>query len=188
MSRMILAVSIFILTFAATAHAENLPPGLWVSSADSVVKYHVFFSLHDVHGVSKAVEARARLKEDLIELQVRIPTASFDSGNKNRDANAHDSMRAGRHPLIEFKATGTPCRFVAGSCTFAANGELSFGGVKRPYSVPVTLTRSAGDKVAVDFKFPVVLSQHELDRPKLLFLSVEDSFDVQGNLIMERQP
>ncbi len=181
-----MSLSLVLTAFAALAVAAPepaLPDGMWQSTAGSKVGYHVHFSLHDVKGTSERIEARARVADGRIAIQARVASDSFDSGNKNRDGNARDAIKAAAHPLVELKGTGPVCAPVEGTCTTTLDAQLTFAGVKRNYQIPVTLKVSER-QIEGAFAFTVLLSEHQIERPSLFFKTIDDNVDISGTLVM----
>src|SRR5690349_6047956 len=71
----------------------------------SQVKYTLVHKAHTVIGLAKkGVEGKAKLQGSTAQLMARIPVASFDSQNSNRDAHMKEAVEASKFPNVELKA------------------------------------------------------------------------------------
>jgi polyisoprenoid-binding protein YceI len=61
-------------------------------------------------------------------------------------------------------------------------GELDFHGVKRPLSVPAKLSLAQDGTAVVKAKFPVNLEAHQIERPSLLFVKVDENVELDVQL------
>ena len=119
-----------------------------VEPAKSVVRYHIVHKFHGVSGASSTMEGKAVLKPDgVVLVMVRVPMASFDSGERNRDADMRDAVEAHRFPFVVFKGTArldgsVPPRRSRGRCRRSMEGEVELHGVRKPVVVPLTIELS----------------------------------------------
>lgn len=175
------------LAQTGSAPATEAPRTFAVASG-SVLTYALEHKLHAVEGVSRAVEGRARILPDgTVQAMVRARVDSFDSGNGNRDAHAREVLEAARHPYVVLKAAGRAPAVAAFPATVEVplRGELDFHGRTRPVEVAARVTWESPDRARVEAAFPVSLEAHEIERPSLLFVKVEDRLDVSASLVLE---
>lgn len=178
-----------IITSGRVAAGDELPTGLWEALPDKGhVSYRITHRFHEIEGKSTAVQARALVSRDEIKVQVRIPVTSFNSGNKNRDANAMAAVEAAKYPFVEFKGTGRPCAMVAGTCKFPLQGTLAFHGVTQPVQTEVEINLIRPNAALARFGFLVRLEDYHVERPSLLFIKIENAMPIQGEILMERKP
>jgi len=153
----------------------------------STLSFRLVHKLHEVTGVSKAVEGKARLLPDgTVQVAVRARVETFDSGNANRDAHMLEATEAARFPLVMLKAVGAvapPAAYPA-SATVTLRGELSFHGVTRPVEVPVEVTFASARQATATARLPVSLDAHGVERPSLLFVKVDDAVVVTASLAL----
>jgi polyisoprenoid-binding protein YceI len=173
------------LLFLGVAWAQSAD---W-SAASGTLRYELVHKLHKVEGVSRRVEARARLLPDgNVQVMVRVPSDSFDSGNVNRDAHAKEAVEAARYPFVVLKATGAlapPAKFpTSEQRTF--NAVLSFHGVDEPMSLPVTLRWESPGRVQATARFAISLEHFKIERPSLLFVKVEDQVWIDVDAVFTR--
>jgi polyisoprenoid-binding protein YceI len=157
-----------------------------VDPAGSVVKFHLDHKMHKVDGKSSQIEGKAVVGEDgRVMAMVRIPAASFDTGDGNRDSHMRETLEVSKFPFVVFKGVTTLTVPVAHGkpIPMKLQGELDFHGVKQAMELPVEVSFSDGGAV-VRLKFAVSLDAHRIERPSLLFVKVEDQLlmDVQLKL------
>jgi len=156
----------------------------------SRVEYRLIHKFHEVHGLSTAVEGRARLHPDgTVQVMVRVPVASFDSGNGNRDAHMQEVTEAARFPHVVLKAAGqvgVPSSLPA-EVKATLSGEVTFHGVTRGVEVPVVVAFDAQGRARADGGFTVSLEAFGVERPSLLFVKVDDAVTVTASLQLQQE-
>jgi polyisoprenoid-binding protein YceI len=164
----------------------------FAASPGSTVSYLLIHKFHEVKGTSQKVQARARvLPEGSLQVMVRTPVASFDSGNGNRDEHMQETVDAARFPNVELKAVASGVKLPA---TFPAtlevplDGELTFHGVTRPLKTTATLTFADARHVVGETQFAISLEAFGIDRPSLAFVKVDDQLQLSVHLVFEAQP
>jgi len=183
---MYVAVAALALTLTAAGERQALS----VDPAASVVRFHLNHKMHKVDGRSAAVEGKAVIEPDgKVLAMVRIPVASFDSGDANRDANMRETLEAGRFPFVVFKGVSSVVAPVSyGPATPATlEGELEFHGVRRPVKVPVSVEFQKDGSAKVRGTLDVSLDAFKVERPSLLFIKVDDDCAIQFDLTMRRE-
>lgn len=175
------------LALALSAAGER--QSLTVDPATSVVRYHLDHKMHKVDGRSSAVEGKAVIEPDgKVLAMIRIPVASFDSGDANRDSNMRETLEAGRYPFVVFKGISSIVMPVAygHAAPTRLRGELDFHGVKEPIEVPVSIDWQKDGSAKVHGAMTVSLDAHRVERPSLLFIKVDDPLKIQFDLTMRR--
>jgi polyisoprenoid-binding protein YceI len=164
-----------------------------VEPSRSAVRYHVVHKLHRVTGASSAIEGKAVLQpEGRVLAMVRVPVGSFDSGERNRDANMREALDARRFPFVVFKGVaqldggalapeGAPAVLEA-----RMEGEVELHGVKRRVTVPLALRLSHGGEAHVRTTFEVSLESFGIERPSLLFVKIGDACRIEVDLALRR--
>jgi polyisoprenoid-binding protein YceI len=168
--------------------------------AQSAVRYHVVHKFHRVTGATSRVEGKAVIQPDgKLLAMVRVPVASFDSGDGNRDAHMQEAVDAGRFPFVVLKGVGrldgTALEARAGAAgqgdsvpvRLAAQVELH--GVTRPIEVPITVELSPDGTARARGSFEVILDAFGIDRPSLLFVKIDDACRIEVDLrLREAKP
>jgi hypothetical protein len=172
-----------VLLLASTAAA----PRTYTVQPGSTLAYDLVHKFHHVHGVSRSVEGKARVLPDgTVQVMVRAPIDSFDSGNSNRDAHMLEVTEAAQNPYVLFKGIGTltsPSSYPA-DAKVELRGELTLK-TARPIQVPVAVHFASAERATIDATFPVSLDEHHVERPSLLFVKVDDRITIEANLALE---
>ncbi len=162
-----------------------------VEPARSTVRYHIVHKFHAVTGASSTIEGKAVLKPDGQTLaMVRVPMASFDSGERNRDSDMREAVDARGHPFVVFRGVATlDPGVVAGvprAVTVAArmNGEVELRGVKKPVVVPLEIELSPDGSARARGSFEVSLDAFGIKRPSLLFVKIDDACKIDVDLAL----
>jgi polyisoprenoid-binding protein YceI len=171
-------------------------PVAYTFSAASKVRYTLVHRMHTVVGTSGKLDGTVSVAggDVAVPFTVRVPLASFSSGNASRDANALQALGALRFPAAvlvverldhDWKTykPGT----VGGRLDFkgTAHGTLALHGVTRPVAIPVTGWAMPLDAF-VGAKFAVSLAEYGIPAPKLLFIPVEDRVEVEVEGVASR--
>jgi len=165
------------------------PQLLAVDAAASAVHFRVNHKLHEVGGVSRRVEGKAVLEPGgAVKAMVRIPVQSFDSGDASRDSHMLETLEAGRFPYVTFKGVGTVAQPAPEGPPVALTlrGELELHGVRRPIEVPVTVEFAADGSVRVKGRLVVSLDAHQIERPSLLLVKLDDECVIELDLKLGR--
>jgi polyisoprenoid-binding protein YceI len=164
-----------------------------VEPAKSTVRYHIVHKLHRVTGASSTIEGKGVLRPDgTVLAMVRVPMASFDSGERNRDADMREAVDARQHPFVVFKGTTRLDGDVlptAQPTTVQAkmDGEIELHGVKKPVVVPLTIELSPDGTVRARGSFEVSLDAFGIKRPSLLFVKIEDACKIDLDLALREE-
>jgi polyisoprenoid-binding protein YceI len=178
-----LALLSALLLAAAAPRTFDVLPG-------STITYHVVHRFHSVTGVSRSIEGKARLLPDgTVQVAVRAPLDSFDSGNSNRDAHMREATGAGTNPYVAFKGTGTlpPPNHFPSEQKLELRGELTLK-TTRPVEVPTEVRFESADHASATCTFPVSLEEHGVERPSLMFVKVEDRVEIVARLKLGAEP
>jgi polyisoprenoid-binding protein YceI len=184
---------LFLTGLASRASAQSSPEPAateWSVAAASRVTYHAVHRLHRVTGISPAIVGKARISPGGdAQVMIRVTTASFDSGNVNRDAHIKESLEAARFPTIELKAIGNriqlPDHF-PNSVTASFTMQLQFHGQTETLVAPVDLVWESPRRLRAACKLDVSLARHGIKAPRLMFIAVEDLIQIEADLIFER--
>lgn len=178
------------LLLSAVTVARAAAADFSVAAAESAITYHLVHKFHKVDGTSQKIEGRARLLSDgKVQVMVRAAVRSFDSGNVNRDAHMQEVMDAAKYPEVTLKAAADglsiPAQFpTTMSTTFKA--QLSFHGVQKLLTLPVTLTWKSDHKVQATTSFTISLDEYKVERPSLMFVKVEDPLKIDVKVTFSR--
>jgi polyisoprenoid-binding protein YceI len=172
---------VLLALLAAPPAAESLA----VDAGRSSVRFHLHHRMHDVDGRATSLEGKVVIAGDgEVRAMFRIPVASLDSGDANRDAHMREVLEAGKHPFVVFKGVtrlATPLR--PGPAKVDVAGELDLHGVKRPMALPAELAVSE-DGVTLHATMRVSLDDFRIERPSLLLVKVDDVCEVDVDLAL----
>lgn len=177
-SRTVSLMGLLLCSAGAAAAADDK---VYSVDGKSKVTYHLVHKAHTVVGTAKKdIDGKVKFAKGGAQLMVRIPIASFDSDNSNRDAHMKEAVEAAKHPNVELKAIadgvspGTNGKAVL-------KGKLTFHGITNDVEVPVDVAWS-GKSARVTGKFSISLEAYKVERPSLLFVKVEDKLDLDVDL------
>ena len=181
-----ISVLAILLGSVVTARAATLPDGMWAAKPGTFkLTYHLVHPLHHVDGVSTVAEGMAKITPQGVQVEARAPVKSFVSGSANRDSNMQTVVDEAKYPYVLFKGVGPVCQLVNGSCNIVLQGQVTFHGVTKPYSVPVVVQHVTGNQFDISFSFAISLEGHQIKRPSLLLMPIEDRMVVDGQAVME---
>jgi polyisoprenoid-binding protein YceI len=161
-----------------------------VEPSKSLVRYHIVHKLHRVTGHSSTIEGKGVLQPDgTVLAMVRVPMASFDSGERNRDADMREAVDARRFPFVVFKGTtrldGGALAAAQGTTVEAKmDGEIDLHGVKKRIVVPLTIDLAPDGSARARGSFEVSLDAFGIERPSLLFVKIEDRCRIELDLLL----
>jgi polyisoprenoid-binding protein YceI len=165
------------------------PQAYTVDPAQSVIKFHVDHKLHASDGRSSKIEGKAVVQPDgKVMTMVRVPVASFDTADANRDSNMRETLEASKYPFVVFKGVTSLALPAATGKAIPATiqGELEFHGVKKPVEVPVTVQFADDGSATVKGKMTVSLEAFKIDRPSLLMIKLDDDCKIELELKLRR--
>jgi len=179
-------IAAIAIVFCACAAFAQGTPATFYGVKDGSITYVLVHKLHEVRGTSRKLEGVAKLEPGAPTLvQVRVPVASFDSGNSNRDSHMREATHEAAHPYVEVKGTLPPLQLpLTGAVQMPLQARVDLNGESERQTIPVTLTPE-GSGIRAKFSFPVSLDAHHVERPELLLVKVEDKVTIEGNLLFE---
>jgi hypothetical protein len=187
----IIAALVAVTTVAAPAARAQAPAAtdFSIDVRASTVTYGVVHKLHKFDGVSHSAQGKARLlPTGQVQLMVRAPVESFDSGNSNRDEHMKEVVEAVRFPNVDVKAVGEvalPASFpTTVEKTFKA--QVNFHGVLQTIDVPVKITFESDKRITTAATFNLSLDGFKIERPSLMFVKVDDGLKIESKLVFNR--
>ena len=177
------------LAALALLAAAAEPQAYTVDDAHSVIRFHVNHKLHASDGHSSKIEGKAVVQPDgKVLTMIRVPVASFDSGDANRDSNMRETLDASRLPFVVFKGITSLVLPAAHGKSIATTmrGELEFHGVKQPMEVPVTLLFAGDGAAEVKGKLRLSLDAFKIERPSLLMIKLDDECAIEFDLTLTK--
>ncbi|MEM6646538.1 MAG: YceI family protein [Bacteroidota bacterium] len=181
---LVLALALAFCTTPAAAQTAN------VDTEASMLEYRGRHPSHNWRGTSRSVTGEVAYdaaNPAASRIMISAPIASFDSGNGTRDANMRKLLNEPENPNVTF--TSESVEVTASSTTdegyvgtWQVAGTLDFNGQRRPLTIEVEVTVSGGLLRAVA-AFPVSLTAYEVKRPKLLFVPMRDTLEMEAVIV-----
>jgi polyisoprenoid-binding protein YceI len=167
--------------------AVHLAPAYVVDPAESSLKYTVIHKLHKVEATTNQVEGRAVARGESVLTEVRAQVASFRSGDSNRDEHMDEVMSVGTYPTVVLKGIVPVASGELPQGAARVNAQIELHGVKKAYQIPVTITPRPDGSLRVTSAFDVSLDAHQVDRPSLLFVKIDDACHVDVDVVFREQ-
>lgn len=167
--------------------AATIQSARWAGKG--TVEYVLTHKLHQVVGVTNEPEVMVVIDDSGLKVMARAKVASFKSGNGNRDAHALEAIDAANHPLVVVKgvAPGFKPPATPGVVKVPVKAHVELKGVSVPRDIEVTLDFKSPDRAEASFSFPASLEAHQVERPSLMMIKVEDALEIRGKLALERK-
>ncbi len=151
--------------FAQSRIVQNLGGESWVA-------YRMVHPLHVIDAKSTSVDFKLELDPTTKEIKTvtaQVDVTTFDSGNSNRDSHAMEVIDAMTYPDVEFTSTS----IAQNADSLFVTGKLTFHGITKDILLAAT-TRWQPNRLDVQGKFDIGLTEFKVDRPALLLIPVED--------------
>jgi polyisoprenoid-binding protein YceI len=158
-----------------------------VDSTRSHIDYTGSAPAHDWTGTSRDLAGTVRVDADApadASVEITVPVASFDSGNSTRDSKMRSTLSVDRYPTVTFRSDsvevvswGRTDDGYAGR--WRVRGPLTFHGRTHPIETLVRVWVGA-DTLTARVTFPVSLTRFEVDRPRLLFVPIGDTIEIDA--------
>lgn len=156
--------------FSSFVHAENLSGKYELKK--SSVKYVVTYLIKHAEGESVASKGKGECKEANCEFLIAAPLKSFTSKDSNRDLNMLNTTKADKFPLA---VVHVKTKSDISSGKIIADLEVEFGGVKQTYPGIIFTSKAEADGFHVSGKFDLFPTKHNIERPSLLGVSIEEN-------------
>ena len=150
----------------------------------SVIAYAMRHPVHSWEGISRDVTAAIVYDDETKKVQtvaVVAKVASFDSQNANRDSHAIEVMEGIKYPNVTFSSQQVQDD---GAGKLTVTGNLTFHGVTRPVTVPIT-RKLSGNTVVYDGNFVIKLTDFKIEKPTLMMVPVDDEFKMKFSLVFQ---
>jgi polyisoprenoid-binding protein YceI len=174
-----------LLLAAAPAAAD---PASWSGGGET--RYVLIHKFHEVEGKSHKVQARAVWDGNQVKVQARALVDSFESGDANRDAHMLEVMEDEKYPFVTVRGVVDDLPAPTGPAKVKAHmkAEVELHGKTVTKDVDLDLDFADPTHVTVTYEFPESLEAHDIERPSLLFVKVNDDITISGTLTLERKP
>lgn len=184
----------FLLSFLITLSAFAQPVRVQVIPAESEVTYRGVHFTHAWSGSSRQLSGEVTFdpaRPEASRVTLSAPVASFNSGNRTRDANMVDLFRASEHPNVRFTSErvevvrweASPSGGMEGQ--WRVSGMLSIAGRALPHSTLVDVQFRDG-RFTAQTAFTFSMDAYAIERPRLLFRAMEDAVQMNVRLTASR--
>jgi polyisoprenoid-binding protein YceI len=122
------------------------------------------------------------------EVRLAVDLASLKTGIGMRDTHMRERhLETDKHPQAVFTGSkvvsATPTALApGGTARVTVAGTFALHGVSREVELPVDLAQAADGTLSVRAEFMVLLTDHQIDRPKVLMLKLADEQKVRVSL------
>ena len=181
------AVLVLLLFVCAPTAVSAQPLRFQVDSARSTLAYTGSSVLHSWMGISDQPTGTLTFDPadpSTAHIIIAAPVASFDSGNGSRDRKMRDVMDVERFPSVTVAIRSIRVEQWAedeGRGRWELRGDLTFHGITRPVEAEADVTLRGGVLTASG-SFPVSLTAHAIDRPRLVGISIGDEITVRFDI------
>ncbi len=123
-----------------------------------------------------------------VDLEVQVQLATFDTGMKKRNQHMRDNhLETKKFPTATFRGSkvvqSLTHNLVPGTSTqIGLVGHLNLHGVEKEYTINLALEFTSAGFLNINGEFPVLLSDHAIERPKFLVMKLADEQKVQIKL------
>jgi polyisoprenoid-binding protein YceI len=147
----------------------------------SKVTYNMRHPMHSWEGVCKDVNAVLLLNGStrmIEQVAVAIRVDAFNSGNPNRDSHALEVLEALKYPKVTFSGSNIK----VSKEILTVEGNLTFHGISKPITIVAT-REDFVNKLVIDGKFDVSLTDFKVERPSLIGMKTDDIINLKFQLI-----
>jgi polyisoprenoid-binding protein YceI len=181
--RLLVATLAFVIPRPSACQELHVDP-----SAPTVVRFVSHTQVDEFEGVTEKIDGYALLdgqplststRADRTELYFEVDLASIDTGIGLRNRHMRDNyLEVQKYPYATFK--GRLAHVDAeehGGVHVTAVGTFSVHGVSAEREIPCEVT-SNGDAYRTQCSFPVLLSDHHIDIPRVMFLKLANEIEL----------
>lgn len=165
------------LAMISSAFAET-----WVIQKGSGV-YEVKHLIKTVRSESKELKGKMECSEKECEFLIAAPVKSFASSDSNRDSNMLDTTEASKFPVTSARGK-FPKEDLMKSGEWTLAVDVEFHGVKKTYQAKVERVKDQVFKSS----FILKLDQHQIDRPSLFGVKIDDDVPMTFDISWSKKP
>ena len=135
---------------------------------NSTIEFYSYALLEDIQAVN--TESVGAIDVESREFIIKIPVSAFEFPNKLMQKHFNDSyLETDKYPECIFKGTIDED---------IASGEITLHGVTKEIQIPALITEE-GDKIKINTEFKIVLKDHKIKIPRLLFQNIAEEIEVK---------
>jgi len=198
-----LAATLALFSAIPTGAARADPPDSARFDGACDIAFLATSTLHDVSGSARCqpftvlVARDAAGKEVISSVEVAVPVAGMDTGNRSRDRQMREMFRSGQFPRIHAAAQDVDVGRLRVEMGKAPGGKapldmlIKIREVERKIRATASNLKESGERVTFDLVFPVSLGEFGLKAPSVLgIVRVGDKVSVKSTvtLTVSRSP
>lgn len=184
---------------AALAGATSPAPGAAQEfqvdlSAQRTVRFISRTSIDEFEGVTEKIdgyvlidgpELTTEVGGDDTELYLEVDLASIDTGIGLRNRHMRDNyLEVEQYPFASYRGSiVSVARGPGDAFRVTTRGEMAIHGVTRPMEIPCNVT-SEGRRYRVRCSFQVLLSDHQIEIPSIMFLKLANEIRLELDFAM----
>lgn len=165
--------------------------------AERTVRFVSRATMEEFDGVTERIDGVVYIDTDSLsrstggeetELYFEVDLASIDTGIRRRDRQMRENfLEVEEHPYAAFGGKIVRAAPLSGDAyRITAEGVFGVHGVERERSIVCDVTpRSGPERYRVRCGFEVLLSEHDIEIPKILFLELNNEIQVELDFTLE---
>lgn len=170
---------LFLITFSVEAQVFKAERGK--------VEFISKAPLSEFTGTSEKLHGLVDLNKNLLDFYVDLNTLETGIGLRDRHMR-ENYLETKKFPFAEFtgKLKSLPLLTAGQSVPVVAQGKFKIHGVERNIEVPGTLTLDGSGDLLLDASFVVLLKDHKISIPKVMFYELAEEQQVRMQLRMKK--
>lgn len=177
-------VFLFILYFPL--HSQSAAKVKYLKNI--VLEYTVQHSFKKVTGVCKSPNIEGleiELREGGYEVSkpflISCELKKLNSGNANRDSHMLEVLNYPKEVSVQVQVQKTDRK----NQNYTFDTNLVLNGITEPKEIQATLKRADNGSSTLEGDFSISLSKFKIERPALLFLSIQDEVSIRFKVTLE---
>ena len=175
---------LFILYFPL--HSESAAKVKYVKNI--ILEYTVQHSFKKVTGICKSPNIEGleiELRESGYEVSkpflISCELKNLNSGNTNRDSHALEVLNYPKEVSFQVQVLKTDRK----NKNYTFDTKLVLNGITEHKEIQATLRKADNGSSVLDGDFSIFLSKFKIERPALLFISIQDEVSIRFQVILE---
>lgn len=177
--------SILVVTLLLTVVSASAQP-VYMSKSGTI-SFFAGTAVEDIDATNE--KALSFFNTETGEVVISIPNKEFHFRRSLMEEHFNENyMETEKYPKSEFKGKINNIKSInfteAGPFQASVTGQLSIHGLSKERTLDVAI-RKDGTRLIAETKFKVLLEDHKIDRPKILWEKIAESVEVNANLVYE---
>jgi polyisoprenoid-binding protein YceI len=178
---------VFSLYFSCLFFYTNTTLGQDYVTKEGKVIFLSKASLSEFTGESAQLNGLINLEKNLLDFYIDINTLKTGIGLRDRHMR-ENYLETKKYPFAEFtgKMKPIPESFNGQKTEVTARGVFKIHGVEKEIEVKGFLTRINQDQLSLEASFKVLLSEYNIDIPKVMFYELAEEQEVSLTAILTK--